>query len=65
MQRREKTYTTMNIPMPLDVHAQLQIAAAMDGRSMRRFIIEAVRERAQLFLNERMDSPTFVPPGLR
>ena len=55
----------MLLEIPAEIHANLKVAAKLDNRSMRMFVLEAIKERSAKFMVENIDSETFVPMGLR
>jgi hypothetical protein len=55
----------MRIDLTADQQERLGIAAAIDGRSKRSFARRAVVERIDMYVDDSLESPFFVPPGLR
>jgi uncharacterized protein (DUF1778 family) len=61
----EKKTIPMQIFIPEELHVKLKEAAALDHRTMAHFVLYAIGERADRFLEEDIDSKDFTPPGLR
>ena len=51
--------------LPPKLHAQVKAASILDRRSMTAFVITVLEEKMKEVFADDIDSPGFIPPGLR
>ena len=57
MAKKSPGMIKMQVEVPESLHADLKIAAVVDGRSMAKFILEAIKERVSKFRQGDIESP--------
>lgn len=55
----------MRIALTPEQHRRLSEAARLDNRTKRSFATKAVIERIDAYVDDNLESPFFIPPGLR